>query len=176
MISVSQLVLMAPATGLHYVTLVNPIYQMMRMVEPQFTQLSISLSQGWLLPLCALNAVGCIRDKVAGRVCDDLLDHHLGLGSGQLDMGVTMMMFSLGNMCSAHEISQLLQAGTKNQIYHFDYNDPNKNMLAYGTLDVPSYDFRLMKNLKRLSIWQGNTDRLVNQYDTVALLNHLSGE
>lgn len=167
---------MSPAVNLHYITLNNPLFQLLRSVEPMLSQLNVPLSQALLTPFVAINAPFCLMERVSGHTCDDLMDDFLGTGTNQLDLTSTIdMMFSFGHECSAHEFAQLLQAGQRNQVSYFDFNDPKKNMARYGSLDVPKYDFGSVK-LNGISIWQGNTDRLVNHYDMAAFANQFPGE
>lgn len=56
----------------------------------------------------------------------------------------------------------------------FDFGSVEKNRLAYGQSKQPLYDLSRVR-LRNLSVWTGNTDRLVRWGDIQAIIEKLEG-
>lgn len=122
-----------------------------------------------LIPVAlVLLPTACAKEQLMGINCT-FFDEFVGLGSRQFDQAVFFgSILNYQDKSSFHEFAQLIQSGQKNQMHFFDYREPHKNALVYGSLSQPKYKVNKIA-FDNMIIWQGNTDRLVNQFDTLIL-------
>lgn len=163
----------APAIQLHYDSLRSPLFQMLEMNEQKLSRSIGSLDVVDFLPsIVLLLPAACVREQLMGINCS-FIDEILGLGTRQLDETVFLGSFlEYTDESSLHEFAQLVQSGQRNAMHFFDFREPQKNALAYGSLSQPKYKINKV-TLDNMIIWQGNSDRLVNQFDTLILRKQL---
>lgn len=166
--------MVAPAINLHYDHVKNPPFRLLKLLQDVFADTVGSLD-GHLAMIASLIVAipGCIKDRIQGYKCTNLLDQLIGIGTDQFDtIGFVKTLISVLDESSTHEYAQLVQSDSKNKVQFFDFRDPQRNAFAYGDFNVPSYDLGAIK-AGSISIWQDNSDRLVNQFDTFTLLKDL---
>lgn len=121
------------------------------------------------LPLGLLVGLpSCIKDQLRGYPCY-FVDSFFGLGVDRWDLSVALATLRLYiDEAGFHEMAHLAQSGQRSQMHFYDYHDPKRNAIVYGDLEIPKYRFDKI-SLSSMSLWQANTDRLVNQFDTQLL-------
>lgn len=74
---------------------------------------------------------------------------------------------------SSHSLAQLIQAGYKGKMYHFDYINPLYNLKAYGQPNAPLYNVSKITS-ETMSFWVGNTDGLVSLPNVKRIMRDMS--
>lgn len=172
---VNHAAMLAPAISLQYTHEENLSFRINEILHHQVSSSigSLNAMQIGLLSVMA-GIPGCIKDRIQGYPCSNTMEQLFGLGMLQWDQIKTVeTMIAAMSEGSLHEYGHLAQTDSKNKLQCFDFRDAQRNVLAYGSLDVPGYDLKQI-DLGSLSIWQGNTDRLVNQLDVYTLLREIN--
>lgn len=73
----------------------------------------------------------------------------------------------------SHSYCSLDQAALKGKMHHFDYLDPQRNLIAYNQTSPPIYDVSRIK-LRTISLWSGVTDGLVPYRTALEIGNDMS--
>lgn len=77
---------------------------------------------------------------------------------------------------SNHELLQLLQSSKHDcRMFNLDYNDPAKNLIAYGCAQPPEYEIEKI-NATGISIWYGIHDDIVSADAIDRLIERFRGE
>lgn len=168
--------LFAAAINVHYSYVDSPLIQFLMMNELHFSTTIASVSSLVLMsPALVVVPVNAAIGFVKGER-PSFANNIFGSGNEQLapEYILRSAIYQL-ETASCFEVGHLLQSIQRNQVQFFDFRDPIKNQLAYGALDIPQYDLANIQP-RSLSVWQGNTDRLVNQYDNAMFLNKLNSK
>lgn len=114
----------------------------------------------------------CSFQLVMDTLCESVEGLILGYAGDQqiLYPGITREFF---DSFSSHSLAQLIQAGYKGKMYHYDYIKPSYNLKAYGQPNAPLYDVSRITS-KTITFWVGNTDGFVTLANVERLMRDMS--
>lgn len=164
---IAKSAILAPALNLGNNPRANQQIQFLTNLEPILRSISCPLdlrlfqstSHSVIATMCAIGlatSMTCSQDGLDGKSNNQNVN----------------LIYSEGGTFTSHETAQLMQSVKKNRMHHFDYGE-SRNLLVYGTRKAPIYKTQSITS-RRLVIWQGNSDALVDITDYESLLNNLS--
>lgn len=115
-----------------------------------------------------------ISARIGSYFRDYFVQKRFGKSGGQLIISPHYMKAFLVSL-SSRELAQRSQSAMKGFMHHFDFMDPQKNFLEYGSATAPRYNLSNIR-LRSITIWLGNTDSVVSELDISAMFRDFSGK
>lgn len=164
---VSHAALWAPALDLGNLKR-NIVYQVVSALEPIFDNTIVPITSAIIDQVYSDTVTAICKEKsLSSQECTRLLNNFEGESMGQNLARLRYIM-----PISSREFGQILQSVNKGRMHYFDYGNPVANNRIYHSDKPPIYDIGLVR-VKKVSIWQGNTDALVITPDTAKIANDL---